>query len=153
MCRAAQNAGLTPRGIRIIRVLLDEAGTARLEGVERALVRSRAKLAYDSVRPGDLPALQPVHQRRIWERMTPGDGPARLAQVIGDLRKILLLARLQQLRAPGRLEHSLAEHMALFAALKRRDPEAAESAMRDHLLRQRDALRDIARNLQSRIAP
>ena len=76
-----------------------------------------------------------------------------LAQVIGDLRKILLLARLQQLRAPGRLEHSLAEHMALFAALKRRDPEAAESAMRDHLLRQRDALRDIARNLQSRIAP
>ncbi len=34
-----------------------------------------------------------------------------LAQVIGDLRKILKLARLQQLQAPGRLEQSLSEHL------------------------------------------
>ena len=40
-----------------------------------------------------------------------------LAQVIGDLRKILKLARLQQLHAPGRLEQSLSEHLAVFAAL------------------------------------
>ncbi|MBE0589977.1 MAG: GntR family transcriptional regulator, partial [Hydrogenophaga sp.] len=32
-----------------------------------------------------------------------------LAQVIGDLRKIVKLARLQQLHAPGRLEQSLSE--------------------------------------------
>jgi DNA-binding GntR family transcriptional regulator len=76
-----------------------------------------------------------------------------LAQTIGDLRKILMLARLQQLHAPGRLQHSLAEHLCVFAALKRRDADAAEAAMRDHLLRQRDALRNIARNHQSRIAP
>ncbi|HET6829684.1 MAG TPA: GntR family transcriptional regulator [Ramlibacter sp.] len=67
-----------------------------------------------------------------------------LAQVIGDLRKILKLARLQQLHAPGRLEQSLSEHLAVFAALKARDSDGAEAAMRTHLNRQREALRAIA---------
>ncbi|MCJ0762885.1 GntR family transcriptional regulator [Variovorax terrae] len=75
-----------------------------------------------------------------------------LAQVIGDLRKILKLARLQQLHAPGRLEQSLSEHLAVFAALKARDSEGAEAAMRTHLTRQREALRELARNQPSRLA-
>lgn len=73
-----------------------------------------------------------------------------LAQVISDLRKILKLARLQQLHAPGRLEQSLSEHMAVFAALKARDCEGAEAAMRTHLTRQREALRELARHQKSR---
>jgi len=73
-----------------------------------------------------------------------------LAQVIADLRKILKLARLQQLNAPGRLEQSLSEHLAVFAALKARDCEGAEAAMRTHLMRQREALRELARNQKSR---
>lgn len=75
-----------------------------------------------------------------------------LAQVIGDLRKIVKLARLQQLHAPGRLQQSLSEHMAVFAALKARDAEGAEAAMRTHLTRQRVALRELARNQKSRLA-
>ena len=75
-----------------------------------------------------------------------------LAQTIGALRKIVKLARLQQLHAPGRLEQSLAEHLAVFAALKARDPEGAEAAMRTHLLRQRIALHDLAGGSKSRIA-
>lgn len=75
-----------------------------------------------------------------------------LAQVIGDLRKILKLARLQQLNAPGRLSQSLAEHLAIFAALKAHDAEGAEAAMRTHLTRQREALRQLARQQTSRIA-
>uniref|UniRef100_UPI0035AEDD82 GntR family transcriptional regulator n=1 Tax=Hylemonella sp. TaxID=2066020 RepID=UPI0035AEDD82 len=75
-----------------------------------------------------------------------------LAQVIGDLRKILKLARLQQLHAPGRLEQSLSEHMAVFAALKARDAEGAEAAMRTHLTRQREALRELARQQSRRLA-
>ena len=74
-----------------------------------------------------------------------------LAQVIGDLRKIVKLARLQQLHAPGRLAQSLSEHMAVFAALKARDAEGAEAAMRTHLTRQRVALRELARSNTSRI--
>ena len=75
-----------------------------------------------------------------------------LAQVIGDLRKIVRLARLQQLHAPGRLDQSLAEHMAVFAALKARDAEGAEAAMRTHLNRQRTALRELAITIKSRLA-
>jgi DNA-binding GntR family transcriptional regulator len=67
-----------------------------------------------------------------------------LAQTIADLRKILKLARLQQLHAPGRLKQSLKEHMAVFSALKARDALGAEAAMRNHLLQQREALRELA---------
>jgi DNA-binding GntR family transcriptional regulator len=74
-----------------------------------------------------------------------------LAQVIGDLRKILKLARLQQLHAPGRLQQSLSEHMAVFAALQARDAQGAEAAMRTHLTRQREALRELANNQRSRL--
>ncbi|MEZ7848630.1 MAG: DNA-binding GntR family transcriptional regulator [Polaromonas sp.] len=68
-----------------------------------------------------------------------------LAHAISDLRKILKLARLQQLHAPGRLAQSLAEHLTVYAALMSRDSEGAEAAMRLHLTRQRDALRDLSR--------
>lgn len=74
-----------------------------------------------------------------------------LAQVITDLRKIVKLARLQQLHAPGRLEQSLSEHLAVFAALRARDADGAEAAMRTHLIRQRGALRELARGQRTRI--
>jgi glycosyl hydrolase family 57 len=38
------------------------------------------------VQEGDLPVIQPLFQSRIWERMAPGDGPHRLAEVIEKLR-------------------------------------------------------------------
>ncbi len=66
-----------------------------------------------------------------------------LSQSIADLRKILKLSRLQSLGAPGRLHQSLSEHMTVFAALKSRDSEGAETAMRTHLTRQREALRQV----------
>lgn len=40
----------------VFAVRVDAGGKAVLDGVERALIRSRAKLDYDSVQPGDLPA-------------------------------------------------------------------------------------------------
>ena len=79
-----------------------------------------------------------------------------LAQAIADLRKILKLSRLQSLGASGRLAQSLSEHMTVFAALKSRDSEGADAAMRTHLTRQREALRELAstqRAKRSRLAP
>ncbi|WP_447743760.1 GntR family transcriptional regulator [Variovorax boronicumulans] len=76
-----------------------------------------------------------------------------LAQVIGDLRKILKLARLQQLHAPGRLDQSMSEHLAVFAALKARDSEGADAAMRTHMTRQREALREVMQQQKSRVMP
>ncbi len=37
------------------------------------------------VRSKDFPELQPVHQHRLWQRLSPGDGPERLAQVAAEL--------------------------------------------------------------------
>jgi hypothetical protein len=39
------------------------------------------------VRERDLPVLQPLFQKRIWERFRPGDGPEKLAGVIDGLGK------------------------------------------------------------------
>jgi hypothetical protein len=36
------------------------------------------------LREEDLPVLQPLHQKPIWDRMKPGDGPERLAQAIAE---------------------------------------------------------------------
>ena len=74
-----------------------------------------------------------------------------LQGVIGDLRKILKLARLQSLQATGRMDQSLAEHLAVFAALKARDSEGADAAMRTHLTRQREALRGLMRQQKIKV--
>lgn len=64
--------------------------------------------------------------------------------VIGDLRKLLKLSRHHSLRLEGRLAASLAEHRALMQALRRQDADAAERVMRDHLLAQLAALRELS---------
>jgi hypothetical protein len=45
------------------------------------------RLSAGGVTEGELPVAQPLFQQRIWERMSPGDGPDRLADVIEDLRR------------------------------------------------------------------
>ena len=52
-------ASLLPTGDRpavIFAVRVAPDGAARLDGVERAVIRSRAKLAYETVKPADLPS-------------------------------------------------------------------------------------------------
>jgi hypothetical protein len=39
------------------------------------------------LRESDFPVLQPIHQKRIWERFKGGDGEKRLAEVIEQLKK------------------------------------------------------------------
>ncbi|MRD72163.1 FCD domain-containing protein [Rhodocyclus tenuis] len=63
-----------------------------------------------------------------------------LLQLAQDLRKVLQLTRLHSLGVEGRLQESMAEHHAIMAALRTRDADAAEVAMRKHLLASREAL-------------
>ena len=135
-----------------------------------ALLEGRC--AFDAARhatDADLAALQTLHTRlaahakarrttdyyttnyAIHEAIISLASNRWLAQVSGDLRKILKLARLQSLQAPGRMEQSLNEHLAVYAALKARDSEGAEAAMRTHITRQREALREVARHQTSRL--
>ncbi len=44
-------------------------------------------LFAQGVTESDLPVIQPLFQRRIWQCMQPGEGPERLAQVIDELRR------------------------------------------------------------------
>lgn len=136
-----------------------------------ALLEGRCAFeAAQNATDGDLLALEDLHQKlarhakakrineyyetnfAIHEAIIALAGNRWLATVIGDLRKIVKLARLQQLHAPGRLEQSLSEHLAVFAALKARDAAGADAAMRTHLTRQREALRELARAQRPRLA-
>jgi len=53
--------------------------------------------------------------------------------VISDLRKVLKLHRRDSLSRGGRLQNSLLEHRQILQAILKRDPAAAEAAMRKHL--------------------
>lgn len=63
-----------------------------------------------------------------------------LSRAVSELRRFLRLLRGRQLRVPGRLASSLAEHRRLMRALRRRDADEAQRVMRAHLMAQRAAL-------------
>jgi len=44
-------------------------------------------LFASGIKESDLPEVQPLFHKRIWEQMSPGDGPERLAAVIEELKK------------------------------------------------------------------
>ncbi|MFP4350416.1 MAG: glycosyl hydrolase family 57 [Desulfococcaceae bacterium] len=59
-------------------------------GGETALVNLTEYLEYLEslgMSETDFPEVQPIHQHRIWERMAPGEGPDRLAEVIEAVEK------------------------------------------------------------------
>ena len=39
------------------------------------------------IKPADLPVVQPIFQKQIWDKMKPGDGPDKLAKVIEACKK------------------------------------------------------------------
>jgi DNA-binding GntR family transcriptional regulator len=53
-------------------------------------------------------------------------------QIVADLRKVMKLNRHNSLLKTGRIGESLAEHRALMAALKARNPLLAQQRMREH---------------------
>lgn len=59
-----------------------------------------------------------------------------LQRIIGDLRKVLRLARHMQLTIPGRLQASLAEHQQIIQAFNQHDAEKADQCMQNHLQQQ-----------------
>ncbi len=61
-------ASLLPDGPRpaiVFHVRVDSNGLSKLDGVERSLIHSRAKLAYETVQPAQLPDAFPELSRRI----------------------------------------------------------------------------------------
>jgi DNA-binding GntR family transcriptional regulator len=144
---------------------VNEVTEQDLDDIFPVIALLEGRCAFDATQratPADVQALELWHQRlqqhadagrindyydanfAIHEAIIQLANNKWLAQTIADLRKILKLARLQQLHAPGRLKQSLKEHLAVFAALKAGDAVGADTAMRNHLLQQRAALREMA---------
>jgi len=67
-------------------------------------------------------------------------GNRTLQRIIGDLRKILRLARHMQLTIPGRLQASVDEHRKIMLAFRNHDPDLADKNMQNHLHKQWQSL-------------
>lgn len=63
-------------------------------------------------------------------------GNRTLQRLIGDLRKILRLARHMQLTIPGRLAASIEEHRQIMQAFRQHNPDLADQNMQAHLHQQ-----------------
>ena len=76
-------------------------------------------------------------------RIVTGSRNERLSQMLlGDLYYLLRVYRYKSSTKPGRAMEALQEHKAIVAALRKRDPAAAEAAMRDHLRHARRYVED-----------
>ncbi len=110
-----------------------------------------AKEAATKAKESDLNALDDLHLRlekaaadrnldlffeinvRFHERIISIAANPWMTSVIDDLRKVLKLQRKDSLSRSGRLQQSLSEHREILKAFLKRDPVAAEQAMRTHL--------------------
>jgi len=118
--RAASLLPDGPRPAVVFTVRLAADGVPRLDGVERAVVRSRAKLAYDAVTDADLSPLLP----EFAARMAAGDaarGAARVdapeQQVVADDGGFRLEVRPRLASEDRNAALSLATNLAVAAAL------------------------------------
>jgi DNA-binding GntR family transcriptional regulator len=93
-------------------------------------------------------------------RIVSGSRNARLAEMLtGDLYYLLRIYRYKSSTQPGRAKKALQEHKDIVAAITRRDPAAAEQAMRLHLRNARLIVEEqldaekAARPPESKVAP
>jgi DNA-binding GntR family transcriptional regulator len=73
--------------------------------------------------------LNPRFHQLIWASAR----NATAGRLVGTLKSQSLRFQYQTMLRPGRTERSLREHELIFSAIVAHDPEAADSAMRDHL--------------------
>ncbi|SNX65414.1 GntR family transcriptional regulator [Streptomyces sp. TLI_55] len=69
-------------------------------------------------------------------------GQRTAVDLLERLNAQLVRHRFQLALRPGRPQHSLNEHLAMIEAIRARDPQAAEAAVRAHLTSVIEALRD-----------
>lgn len=140
---------------------VNELSARDLDDIFPLMAMLEGRCAHEAARKitdSDLQRLEPLHQQ-LQLRAQAGDidqyyatnaliheaiqalaDNRWLSDLVDNLRKLLSLSRHKSLAYPGRIQESCAEHLAIFAALKARDPDGAEALTRKHLMRQLDAL-------------
>lgn len=149
---------------------VNELSARDLDDIFPLMAMLEGRCAYEAaskVTDSDLLRFEPLHQR-LQEHALLGDidqyyasnaviheaiqdlaDNRWLSDLIDNLRKVLSLSRHKSLAYPGRIHESCAEHLAIFAALKARDPDGAEALTRKHLMRQLDALHALSQQAQA----
>jgi DNA-binding GntR family transcriptional regulator len=148
------------RGARVRRVSEDEAveileARAALEGLAaRHAATTADQAAIDGLREivaemrrlreaGDLLGLSNVNAR-LHAGILEASGHETTKRLSRTLSSQIVRFQFRTVLLPGRPELSFAEHSAIVEAIAARDPDAAERAMQQHLLRVADALRSHA---------
>jgi DNA-binding GntR family transcriptional regulator len=126
--------------------------------VRQALDGLAARLAAHRITPSELSRLRVIvdtmreaiesgrreqiilANQRFHDVIYSAAGNQALARVAGDLRDFVRRFTTLPFASPDRVEHVLAEHEAVLAALEHHDPEAAQSASNAHLEAAREYL-------------
>jgi len=129
-----------------VRAVLEGLVAARAaERLARAdLVELRAIIAAmrTAVRAGELLRYSDLNARLHTAILAMASHPTA-AGILGRLRAQMVRHQFQLALLPGRPAVSLAQHEKIVAAIRARDPEAAEQAMREHVRSVLSALRSI----------
>lgn len=80
--------------------------------------------------------------QELHERIRLFSGQQTAVALLERLNAQLVRHRFQLALRPGRPQQSLSEHLAVIEAIRARDPQAAEAAVRAHLTSVIEALRD-----------
>jgi len=104
---------------------------ARLAAHVETMRRALAEHLWDEYSATNVAFHQSVYE---------ASGSRTIPDLIRTLRLRLARLQLRTILIPGRSDMSLAEHVAIFEALRARDPEAAASAARRHVANLRDAI-------------
>jgi len=140
---------------------VNELSARDLDDIFPLMAMLEGRCAYEAARKvsdSDLKRLEPLH-RQLRAHAAAGDTDQYyatnaliheaiqaladnhwLSDLVDNLRHVLSLSRHKSLAWPGRVQASCAEHLAIFEALKARDPDGAEAHTRKHLMNQLHAL-------------
>lgn len=120
--------------------MLARRAAARVTPADLADLESMVAEMRDRVGHGDALGYSELNARfhlRIW---TAADHRIAM-RIVGGLKSQSIRFQFQTALRPGRAERSLQEHEAIVEALMRKDADAAEIAMREHLAEVLDTLR------------
>ena len=111
----------------IVRDLAERRPAEVVEALERSISESRrAREAGERER-------FLVHLQEFSDILADACENSRMVKVLTDLRSVLQLIGGSSLRAPGREERSIGEHLNILAAIKMGDPEVAAAAEAAHI--------------------
>ncbi|MFE5036119.1 GntR family transcriptional regulator [Streptomyces sp. NPDC056683] len=146
------------RGSRVRVVTVEEAvAITECRMVLEGLCAAKAAVAADDEQLADLADLgtamtkavadgEPVTyselNQELHARIRTISGQQTAVELLERLNAQLVRHRFQLALRPGRPQHSLSEHLAMIEAIRARDPQAAEAAVRAHLTSVIEALRD-----------